>query len=231
MNGKHLVNGTALQITIRPARPDDAAALTPLVFSSGPLAFDYVFSPREQGGTCKFLEFALAREEGVFSYRQHHVAEQNGRIVGSLMLHGGMDNNMLAMGNVKTIIRCFGALGCVPVMMRGLRMESMLKPPPVDCAYLGHLGVDATLRGHGIGARLLEYATSWSRDEGYQKLVLDVAVTNVRAEALYQRRGYQRIEHRPFPHRRPDMPQVPDHYRMVRFIEGVKVSPRALSNR
>lgn len=220
-----------MQITIRPAGPDDAAALTPLVFSSGPLAFDYVFSPREAGGTRKFLQFALEREEGVFSYRQHHVAELEGRIVGSLMLHGGIDNNVLAMGNVKTIIRCFGALGCVPIMMRGLRMESMLKPPPVDCAYLGHLGVDASLRSQGIGARLLEYAEAWSRDEGYQKLVLDVAATNTRAEALYQRQGYQRIEHRPFPHRRPDMPQVPDHYRMVRFIAGVKVRPRAIAGR
>jgi len=218
-----------MQITIRPARPDDADALTPLVFSSGPLAFDYVFSPREAGGTCKFLQYALAREEGVFSYRQHHVAEVDGRIVGSLMLHGGIDNNPLAMGNVKTIIRCFGAIGCVAIMMRGLRMESMLKPPPVDCAYLGHLGVDPELRSHGIGAQLLEYANTWSRDEGYQKLVLDVAATNERAEALYQRHGYRRIEHRPFPHRRPGMPQVPDHYRMVRFIAGVTLRPKSLT--
>lgn len=220
-----------MQITIRPARPDDAAALTPLVFSSGPLAFDYVFSPREAGGTRKFLQFALEREEGVFSYRQHHVAEHEGRIVGSLMLHGGADNNVLAMGNVKTIIRCFGALGCVPIMMRGLRMESMLKPPPSDCAYLGHLGVDARLRGQGVGALLLEYAHVWAREEGYQKLVLDVAATNTRAEALYRRHGFQRIEYRPFPHRRPGLPQVPDHYRMVRFIAGVKVLPRALAGR
>lgn len=220
-----------MQITIRPAGPEDAAALTPLVFSSGPLAFDYVFSPREVGGTCRFLRFALEREEGVFSHRQHHVAEHEGRIVGSLMLHGGIDNNVLAMGNVKTIIRCFGALGCVPIMMRGLRMESMLKPPPSDCAYLGHLGVDASVRGQGVGVRLLEYANAWSRDEGYQKLVLDVAATNTRAEALYQRQGYQRIEHRAFPHRRPGMPQVPDHYRMVRFIAGVKVRPKAIAGR
>jgi ribosomal protein S18 acetylase RimI-like enzyme len=223
-----------MQITIRPARPDDATALTPLVFSSGPQAFDYVFSPQQAGGTRTFLQFALEREEGVFSYRQHHVAEHEGRIVGSVMLHGGVDNNVLAMGNVKTIIRCCGALGCVGIMMRGLKMESMLKPPPIDCAYLGHLGVDPDLRSHGIGGRLLDYANAWSREAGYQKLVLDVAATNERAEALYARHGYQRIEHRPFLHnkggqRKAAMPQVPDHYRMVRFIDGVRLRPRAIS--
>jgi ribosomal protein S18 acetylase RimI-like enzyme len=214
------------QITIRPARADDAEALVPLVFSSGPLAFDYVFSPRQRGGTCEFLRYALAHDEGVFSYRQHHVAELDGRVVGSLMLQGGADSNALAMGNVKTIIRCFGALGCVAIMMRGLRMESMLKPPPADCAYLGHLGVSPAQRGQGIGARLLDYADDWSRQVGYQKLVLDVAVTNPRAEALYCRHGYQRIEHRPFPHRRAGLPEVPDHYRMVRYVGGAALRPR-----
>lgn len=216
------VDHSMAQISVRPARADDATALVPLVFSSGPLAFDYVFSPREAGGTKKFLQYALEREEGVFSYRRHYVAVVDGSVVGSLMLHLGADNNILAMGNVKTIIRSCGALGCVAVMMRGLRMESMLKPPPEDCVYLGHLGVDPALRSHGIGAQLLAYAVGWCREAGYSKLVLDVATTNPRAEALYQRHGYKRVEHRPFPHRRADMPAVPDHYRMVRFVDGVE---------
>lgn len=216
-------------IVIRPATVADVDALVPLVYSSGPLAFDYVFSPRQPGGTRRFLHFALSGDEGAFSHRQHHVAVKDGVVVGSVMLHGGADNHRLAMGNVKVILRCLGAIASVPVMMRGLRMESMLKPPPQDCVYLGHLAVDPSLRGSGIGALLLAYASAWAADAGYTKLVLDVAVTNPRAEALYAREGYRRVELRAFAHARAGMPAVPDHYRMVRFIDGVVGQPLPVS--
>jgi len=216
-------------IVIRPATFADVDALVPLVYSSGPFAFDYVFSPRQPGGTKKFLQFALSGDDGAFSHRQHHVAVKDDAVVGSVMLHGGADNNRLAMGNVKTILRCHGALVSVPLMMRGLRMESMLKPPPLDCVYLGHLAVTQSQRSSGIGAKLLAYANSWAAAAGYTKIVLDVAVTNPRAEALYVREGYKHVELRMFNHRKPDMPAVPDHYRMVCFIDDAVERMRAIS--
>jgi ribosomal protein S18 acetylase RimI-like enzyme len=57
--------------------------------------------------------------------------------------------------------------------------------------YLAHLGVLPALRGVGVGTRLVE-ALLERRDPTLHDLVaLDVAVTNPRAEALYERLGFR----------------------------------------
>jgi len=57
-------------------------------------------------------------------------------------------------------------------------------------AHLSVLAVTADAEGQGVGSALLDCAESWARDGGSDRLTLSALVTNSRARALYERRGF-----------------------------------------
>jgi len=57
-------------------------------------------------------------------------------------------------------------------------------------AHLSVLAVTAEAEGHGVGSALLDCATAWARERGSDRLTLSALVTNTRARALYERRGF-----------------------------------------
>ncbi len=60
-----------------------------------------------------------------------------------------------------------------------------------DCPILSDLFVVEDLRGRGIGSQLLRAVESLAGEHGYRQIALGVATNNPRAQALYERRGYQ----------------------------------------
>ena len=54
-------------------------------------------------------------------------------------------------------------------------------------------GVMPEMRGHGIGARLLERMRDEAFDAGYRRVGLLVDLINPKAERLYERLGFRRV--------------------------------------
>lgn len=76
---------------------------------------------------------------------------------------------------------------------------------PAGCAYLvtlvdyfnerphAHLSVLAVTRdaeGKGVGSALIDECADWARQRGSDRLTLSALVTNARARALYERKGF-----------------------------------------
>jgi GNAT superfamily N-acetyltransferase len=57
-------------------------------------------------------------------------------------------------------------------------------------AHLSVLAVAKGAEGTGVGSSLLEAAEQWAREQGSDRLTLSALVTNKRARALYERRGF-----------------------------------------
>jgi ribosomal protein S18 acetylase RimI-like enzyme len=57
-------------------------------------------------------------------------------------------------------------------------------------AHLSVLAVSAEAEGHGVGTALLDKSVEWARDRGSDRLTLSALVTNARARALYERKGF-----------------------------------------
>ncbi len=57
-------------------------------------------------------------------------------------------------------------------------------------AHLSVLAVTAEAEGKGIGSALLDRSEAWARERGSDRLTLSALVTNSRARALYERRGF-----------------------------------------
>lgn len=178
-----------MSLKFRPARADDVYLAVPLIYSSGPSSFDYIFHHPQKGRSLDFLRTAFIDKRGEFSYSNHTVAEQDGRILGVGAAFSGDTTMSFTIAAARQIFRFYGAIEAWPVMFKGLQAETVIHPPSSAEIVLAHLGIAPEAQGQGIGTALVEHFLSWETAKG-KIPVLDVAVTNPRAQALYERLGF-----------------------------------------
>src|SRR5690349_2765813 len=178
-------------VGFRQAAPADAAAAVPLIHSSGPAAFDYVFAVAGHATAQEFLRRAFVDGAGEFGWRNHWVGELDGRVVAVGAGYGGESGLAFMLAAARQILAHYGPRRAPAAIARGLKVERVIPPPARRLHYLAHLGVAPALRGQGIGRQLIEHLVAQGRVHGKQRLVLDVAVGNPRAQALYERLGFK----------------------------------------
>jgi ribosomal protein S18 acetylase RimI-like enzyme len=184
-----------MPLTFRPARADDVYLAVPLIYSSGPLAFDYIFHHPRKGRSLDFLRAAFVDKRGEFSYSNHTVAEQDRQIVGVGACFSGDSTLSFTVAAALQLFRFYGAVEAWPVMIKGLKAETVIHPPSSKEIVLAHLGVAPEAQGQGIGTALVEHFLASDAAKG-KTPALDVAVTNPRAQSLYERLGFVVIEER-----------------------------------
>lgn len=64
---------------------------------------------------------------------------------------------------------------------------------------LDGIAVASSMRGRGIGTKLLDRLKTHARDEGYRSIRLDVVDTNPAARRLYERNGFRPVRSARFP--------------------------------
>ena len=213
MRETHAENQGAL--TYRAASRADVADAVPLIYSSGPAAFDYVFDIGGTRDAQAFLRFAYLHGGGEFGWRAHRIAEMSGQVVA---VGAAFDGRKVMRFTIAAAIQIWGFYGAIRtwgVMLRGLRVEAIIRPPLAQEFYLCHLGVREEMRGHGIGARFMRHLLEGLDAKRHRCATLDVAVTNPRAQLLYERLGFEveALRTSKLQNRRG---RVADHYRMSR---------------
>jgi len=197
-----------MSLSFRPARAADAVAAAPLVYSAGPEAFDYML---RAGGSeaLDFLRHAFADGAGYQGHRNHWVAERDGRVVGVGAFYSGRDEGRLTLGLLRQVLAFYPLRQAFGVILRALELAPMMKPLPKDMWYVANFGVAPECRGQGIGARMLNWQMAEARKHGFACYALDVAVTNPRAQKLYEGVGFSFVRERRFRGDRKRSP-VPD---------------------
>jgi ribosomal protein S18 acetylase RimI-like enzyme len=202
-------------LTFRVAAPSDVAAVVPLLYSSGPATFDYVFDIGGARRAQDFLRFAFLKGGGEFGWRVHRVAEFGGRVAAAGAAFDGRAVLRFTLANALQILQFFGPIHAWGVMVRGLQVEAIIRPPRAEEYYLCHVGVQEDLRGHGIGTRFMRNLLQGVDAQRHRCAALDVAVTNPRARSLYAKLGFVIDALRASSLQNP-FGRVPDHYRMSR---------------
>ena len=206
----------ALDVRFRPSKPADAAESVPLVYSSGASSFDYVFTTGTRDAK-SFLRTALSLPEGEFGCATHVVGTLDGRIVACGAGWSGGGGLRFARATVVPIIRYMG-LATAGAYRRGMHAVAVMPDPKPAEFYIGHLGVDPSLRGRGIGEGLISYLLSLGRDADARTAVLDVSVENPRAQALYERLGFRVTATRPSSYANASG-RIPGHRRMEKPLQ------------
>jgi ribosomal protein S18 acetylase RimI-like enzyme len=182
-----------MNIHIRKAQPEDVRFVLPMIYSSGPHEFDYVFNVGNKT-TQEYLLFAFRTRVGVHSHRVYLLATVDGQIRGISAFYTGRDNQRLGLGNVWNVLRFYGLQNTIRVAQRAAQLETILPPPAADAGYISQLGVKEEFRSCGIGTALIGHQIELTRNIGMRKCVLDVAITNPRAQALYERLGFKVVQ-------------------------------------
>jgi ribosomal protein S18 acetylase RimI-like enzyme len=204
-------------VRFRAAAAQDAAAAVPLIHSSGPAAFDYVFALPGHGDAQTFLHRAFVDGAGEFGWRNHLVGELEGVVVAVGAGYGGETSLAFTLAAARQILAHYGLRHAPGVIARGLGVEWVIPPPGRGMHYLAHLGVSPALRGQGVGRALIDELVRRGVQAGRRRMVLDVATSNPRAQALYERQGFVVTGER-----RSTLANawgaVPDHRRMERVV-------------
>jgi GNAT superfamily N-acetyltransferase len=204
-------------LIFRGAVPSDVSDAVPLIYSSGPAAFDYVFNIGGKRSAQDFLRFAYLQGRGEFGWRAHRVAEISGQVAAAAAAFDGRAVLRFTTVSALQILRFYGPIHAWGVMVRGLRTEAIIRPPRADEYYLCHVGVREELRGQGIGARFMRNLLQGLDADRHRCATLDVAVTNPRAQLLYERLGFV-VEARRSSELQNRRGRVSDHYRMSRAM-------------
>lgn len=175
---------------IRPATAKDVKTAAPLIYSSGPAAFDFVFK-RENSSALGFLSFAFVDGGGEFGYKNHVAIEIDEQVVGIGSGYGSREASGFTLPMARQIMKHYGLVSGLGVIKRGLQIEQVIEPPKGKVMhYIAHLGVAKNRRSQGIGTQLVAHLMAQGRQAGRQTAVLDVAISNLRAKALYERLGF-----------------------------------------
>lgn len=175
----------------RQATAGDVEAVVSLIHSSGPAAFGYVFAVPGRSDAQAFLRRAFIDGAGEFGWRNHLVGELEGAVVAVGAGFGGESSLAFTLAAARQILAHYGPRHAPGVIVRGLRVERVIPPPARGMHYLAHLGVTPVLRGEGIGRALIDELVRRGVQAGRRRMVLDVATSNPRAQALYERLGFE----------------------------------------
>ena len=179
-----------MTIKIRKCKATDVAEVVPLMYSSGPESFRYVFSVDSEDQAVGFLHHAFCQGDGEFGYKDHQVVIEGGRIIALVGRRTAKDNLMYTMAAIKQILGYYSLYRGVGVLIRGLRFEAIVAPPIKDVICLHNLAVSPEQQGNGVGAQLIKCFLAQEKEKGMTTVSLNVAETNPRAKVLYERLGF-----------------------------------------
>ena len=201
-----------MPLNFRKACAEDVQAAAPMVYSAGPEAFDYML--KADGKTSlDFLNYAFANGAGFQGFRNHWVAEREGQVVGVGAFYSGHDEMRLTLGLIRQVFAFYSFGAALGVIKRALELAPMMKPLTKDMLYVANFGVNPECRGQGVGAAMLNFQMAEARKQNFKRYALDVAVTNPRAQKLYEGIGLKFVREVAFQGDRNRSP-VPDNRRL-----------------
>jgi ribosomal protein S18 acetylase RimI-like enzyme len=193
-----------MDVEVRPAEPDDVDAAVPLIYGSGPHEYDFAFASRRHRAT-DWIGTAFLAGSTTEGYRAFQVALVDGRVVG---VGSFVDGAAFNLGNSLRLIwlamSFYGLLECWGAMRRTIQLTRQMPPPANDALFIQKLAVSPEMRGQGVGTALINEEIRLARDRGIRRCVLDVAVTNPKAQELYERLGFRVTSERSLNDRVPD---------------------------
>lgn len=202
-------------IKFRPCIPADVEDAIPLIYSSGPDAFNHVFCNKDLTAL-DFLRSAFGTRGGEFSYDNHIAMLLDDQLIGVGSSFSGSKAASFTLHDALKIIKLY-KVGAVGIMRRGLRVERIIKLPTKIEIALAHIAINEKNQSKGYGQRLMEYLMSNTELGKDQYFVLDVSILNPRAKALYERLGFveTKLNRSVLSN---DHGTVADHYRMEKKV-------------
>ena len=170
-----------MEITIRDCRKEDASSVARLIMMAWPVE---EFLAMDPSLTLESLHERIRRYveavNTLYSYVNTIVAVADDKVCGAINGYDGASYERLKQPIIDDL----------SVFRNSPNDFSKVKETGPGEYYLDSIGVDPSMRSHGIGSRLFEAAFIKAREAGFRKVGLLVDVDKPKAEALYMRLGF-----------------------------------------
>ena len=169
---------------IRAARKADASEMVALIDCAGygmPL-WIWQGMKSDEASVLEVGRMRAMRDEGGFSYRNAHIIEDDGNVMG--MLIGYPIDDPYDMGDMEKTPEAFRPL---------VELEAQVP----GSWYVNVVAVHAEHRGKGLGSRLLGHAEYVARQTRNGTMSIIFESRNLKAYSLYERLGYREAARRP----------------------------------
>src|SRR5688572_5094384 len=178
-----------MQPAVRPARPEDRAAVELLYVSAAPYYDVFAGSALRAR---RILAGVWSRKGHTASFAICRVAELEGEVVGVLASFPARAGDRLALRFLGLSVVRMPAWRW-PMVLRHLRASSTVTPrPPAGSLYVDALAVADSARRRGVATALLEDALARAREASLEGIALDTGLENEEAQALYEHLGFER---------------------------------------
>lgn len=170
---------------IRAARKADASEMVALIDCAGYGMPLWVWQGMQKTDEASVLEVGrkrAMRDEGSFSYRNAHILEDMGQVVGMLM--GYPIEDPYDMGDLEKTPEAFRPM---------VELEAQVP----GSWYVNVVAVHAEYRGKGWGSCLLGHAEYLARQTRNETMSIIFESRNLNAYRLYERLGYREAARRP----------------------------------
>lgn len=185
-----------MELAFRPAVPDDADDVVPLMHESSRGLIDAVFAVPGRAVE-DFLSRDFSRGQGLFGYRNQCVAVTgDGRVVASVTSYPGRRWRSLSLRTFRTGMAHHGPRELAGICRRSAATGSLFTPPQPTGLFLANLAVAREHRDRGVATRLAGHLLRQAGDQGYSVVELDVSEGNAGARRLYERLGFEVVGRR-----------------------------------
>ncbi|WP_433771443.1 GNAT family N-acetyltransferase [Bacillus wiedmannii] len=165
---------------IRKATKTDAKAIAPLLYNALHEIAEKITGSTVEANVLLGLEKWFVKENNRLSYENCLVAEQDGKVVGVIVVYHGSDAEQLDAPITR--------------YLRELHEDESItleKEAELDEYYIDTLSVSNMYSGRGIGSKLIDAAELHAAEKGHEKIALLVNLENKRAFSLYEKLGYK----------------------------------------
>jgi GNAT superfamily N-acetyltransferase len=171
-----------MQISYRPAQASDSRDLARFLCMAGGGLYEFLFDD--------LIPFMSAQDVLAAGAASEHypISHRNWRVA--------------TLGESKTILGAANVFPADELKHDSYRLLSserydhvrpMMELQDWGSLFLNALAVDESVRGGGIGAKLLAWAQAQATDGGFQRLSLHVWADNIDAIKFYEARGFVRL--------------------------------------
>ena len=178
-----------MTVQFRPATLEDAPLVAELMLQSGAALMHYAYATQTKR-TIDFLEFAFRSGKGIFGYQITTVGVDQDKVIFTCGHYATANYGKLVWDTLKLSLAFYGWRGIWPVLGKGLEIGKLYLTPPKNGIYLANICTATSHRGQGLFSKWFADFAKGDQLAGMQYLVLDVAMDNTAAHALYQRLGF-----------------------------------------
>ena len=212
-----MLSGKEQTISFRKATQNDVDLAVPLIYSSGSAVCEYMLHDAQKGPAQNFLKYAFVKAGGESGYDNHICIAINNEVVGVGAIWSGKKSAVFMWSEIKKVMSYYGFIRGIKVLIRGLRVEMLIRPPKKNEWALAHLGIHPKGQGIGLGTKLINHLIEQVSIASNEKVILDVSFINPKAQKLYERLGFKVSRKNSSKlHRKKLNVKVPGHNRMER---------------